>query len=130
MTREEKFMNEAIRIGMEGMQNNFGGPFGCVVVKNNEIIGRGCNSVIITNDPTAHAEVVAIREACKKLESFQLNDCEIYTTCEPCPCVWVLFIGPALQKFILQIQEQMRPILALMILLFMKKLRLQLMKEK
>ena len=69
MTREKKFMNEAVRIGLEGMRNNLGGPFGCVIVKDNEIIGKGCNSVIATNDPTAHAEIVAIRDACKNLQS-------------------------------------------------------------
>ena len=92
MTKEEKFMNEAISIGIEGMRNNLGGPFGCVIVKDDEIIGRGCNSVILTNDPTAHAEVVAIRDACNHLESFQLDGCEIYTTCEPCPmCMGAIY---------------------------------------
>lgn len=85
-------MQEAINVGLEGMRNNLGGPFGCVIVKDNEIIGRGCNSVISTNDPTAHAEVVAIRDACKRLNSFQLQDCEVYTTCEPCPmCMGALY---------------------------------------
>lgn len=92
MTREEQFMQEAINIGMEGMRNNLGGPFGCVIVKDDAIIGRGCNSVIATNDPTAHAEIVAIRDACSKLESFQLEECEVYTTCEPCPmCMGALY---------------------------------------
>jgi guanine deaminase len=92
MTREKKFMNEAVQIGIEGMLNNLGGPFGCVIVKNDEIIGKGCNSVIATNDPTAHAEIVAIRDACKNLRSFQLNDCEVYSTCEPCPmCMGALY---------------------------------------
>ena len=92
MTREEQFMQEAINIGLEGMRNNVGGPFGCVIIKDDAIIGRGCNSVIATNDPTAHAEVVAIREACKALGSFQLQDCEVYTTCEPCPmCMGALY---------------------------------------
>jgi len=92
MTREEKFMEEAIRIGREGMRNHVGGPFGCVVVKDDVIIGKGCNSVIITNDPTAHAEIVAIRDACIHLQSFQLKGCEVYTTCEPCPmCMGALY---------------------------------------
>lgn len=78
-------MNEAIRLSFETMRNNTGGPFGAVVVKNGEIIARGFNRVVSTNDPTAHAEVVAIREACKALNTFQLDDCEIYTSCEPCP---------------------------------------------
>lgn len=92
MSREMNFMQEAINIGMEGMRNNIGGPFGCVIVKNDEIIGRGCNSVISSNDPTAHAEIVAIRDACRHLGSFQLEDCEVYTTCEPCPmCMGALY---------------------------------------
>jgi len=92
MTREKKFMNEAAGIGLEGMRNNLGGPFGCVIVKDNEIIGKGCNSVIATNDPTAHAEIVAIRDACKNLQSFQLDECEVYATCEPCPmCLGALY---------------------------------------
>jgi tRNA(Arg) A34 adenosine deaminase TadA len=63
-----------------------------VIVKNNEIIGKGCNSVIATNDPTAHAEIVAIRDACNNLGAFQLTDCEVYTTCEPCPmCMGALY---------------------------------------
>ncbi|MBL0103917.1 MAG: nucleoside deaminase [Bacteroidetes bacterium] len=78
-------MNEAIRLSFETMRNNTGGPFGAVVVKNGEIIARDFNRVVSTNDPTAHAEVVAIREACKALNTFQLDDCEIYTSCEPCP---------------------------------------------
>ena len=92
MTREMQFMHEAIKIGLEGMRNNIGGPFGCVIVKEEKIIGRGCNSVISSNAPTAHAEVVAIRDACKNLGSFQLDNCEVYTTCEPCPmCMGALY---------------------------------------
>lgn len=79
------FMDEAIRLSFETMRNNTGGPFGAVVVKEGKIIARGFNRVISTNDPTAHAEVVAIREACKTLNNFQLVGCEIYTSCEPCP---------------------------------------------
>ena len=92
MRREMQFMQEAINVGLEGMRNNLGGPFGCVIVKDDKIIGKGCNSVIASNDPTAHAEVVAIRDACKTLGSFQLEDCEVYTTCEPCPmCMGALY---------------------------------------
>lgn len=92
MTREMQFMQQAINVGLEGMRNNIGGPFGCVIVKDDIVIGCGCNSVIATNDPTAHAEVVAIREACKTLGTFQLEDCEVYTTCEPCPmCLGALY---------------------------------------
>ena len=78
-------MQEAIRLSFETMRNNTGGPFGAVVVKDGKIIARGFNKVVSTNDPTAHAEVVAIREACKALNDFQLTGCEIYTSCEPCP---------------------------------------------
>ena len=85
MTREEKFMIEAIKMSQKGVHENEGGPFGCIVVKGDKIVGRGNNKVTSTNDPTAHAEVVAIRDACKNIGAFQLDDCEIYTSCEPCP---------------------------------------------
>jgi len=92
MERELKFMQEAIRLGKEGMMNNAGGPFGCVVVKGDTIIGRGWNRVTSTNDPTAHAEVTAIRDACSHLHDFQLEGCEIYTSCEPCPmCLGAIY---------------------------------------
>ncbi|MDB5207352.1 MAG: tRNA-specific adenosine deaminase [Flavisolibacter sp.] len=92
MTREEKFMMEAIALSKNGSENGEGGPFGCVIVKDNSIIGRGNNKVTSTNDPTAHAEVVAIRDACKNLGTFQLDDCEIYTSCEPCPmCLGAIY---------------------------------------
>ena len=85
MTREDKFMQEAIELSEKAMQNNGGGPFGCVIVKDAKIIGRGSNQVNANNDPTAHAEMVAIRDACKNLASPELNGCEIFTSCEPCP---------------------------------------------
>ena len=85
MSLEEIHMKEAIRLSFETMRNNNGGPFGAVVVKDGKIIARGFNKVTLTNDPTAHAEVVAIREACAALKDFQLTGCEIYTSCEPCP---------------------------------------------
>lgn len=92
MTREEKFMLEAIRISEEGVRNHEGGPFGCIVVRGDEIVGKGNNKVLLNNDPTAHAEVTAIRDACKNLGTFQLNDCEIYTSCEPCPmCLGAIY---------------------------------------
>src|SRR4051812_11550658 len=92
MTREEKFMLEAIQLSHYGMSNDEGGPFGCVVVKGDEIVGRGNNKVSSTNDPTAHAEITAIRDACKNLGTFQLDDCEIYTSCEPCPmCLGAIY---------------------------------------
>ena len=92
MTREEQFMQEAIKLSKNGVLNNEGGPFGCVVVKDDKIVGRGNNQVTSANDPTAHAEVVAIRDACKNLGTFQLDDCEIYTSCEPCPmCLGAIY---------------------------------------
>ena len=92
MTREEIFMQEAIALSQQGIVNNEGGPFGCVIVKGDEIIGRGNNKVVCNNDPTAHAEVVAIRDACKNLGTFQLHGCEIYTSCEPCPmCLGAIY---------------------------------------
>lgn len=92
MTREEKYMQEAIALSEKGMSNDEGGPFGCVIVKDDKIVGRGNNKVIINNDPTAHAEIVAIREACKNLGAFQLDGCELYTSCEPCPmCLGAIY---------------------------------------
>ncbi len=82
---KKSHMREAIRLSLVQMRAGKGGPFGAVVVRNGKIVGRGFNLVTSTNDPTAHAEVVAIREACKKLKTFQLDDCELYTSCEPCP---------------------------------------------
>jgi tRNA(Arg) A34 adenosine deaminase TadA len=79
------FMREAIRLSIQMMRRGKGGPFGAVVVKGNKIVGRGCNQVTSSNDPTAHAEIVAIREACKRLKTFCLEDCDLYTSCEPCP---------------------------------------------
>jgi len=92
MTREEEFMLEAIRLSKSGMTNNEGGPFGCVIVKDDVIVGRGNNKVLCNNDPTAHAEITAIRDACKNLGTFQLDGCEIYTSCEPCPmCLGAIY---------------------------------------
>ncbi len=92
MTNHEEFMNEAVKAALKGMQNNEGGPFGCIVVKDGEVIGRGNNKVTSTNDPTAHAEVTAIRDACKNVGSFQLDGCIIYTSCEPCPmCLGAIY---------------------------------------
>lgn len=85
-------MREAIALSNEGVQNNEGGPFGCVIVKEDKIVGRGNNKVTSSNDPTAHAEIVAIRDACKNLGTFQLEGCEVYTSCEPCPmCLGAIY---------------------------------------
>ena len=85
MAYSEIFLLEAIRLSKEKMEAGEGGPFGAVIVKDDEIVGRGWNRVVTANDPTAHAEVMAIREACSKLETFSLAGCEIYASCEPCP---------------------------------------------
>lgn len=93
LTENEKiFLKRAIELSELGMQSGNGGPFGCVIVRNNEIIGEGYNMVFSTNDPTAHAEVVAIRNACKKIGAYQLTDCDVYASCEPCPmCVGAIY---------------------------------------
>jgi tRNA(Arg) A34 adenosine deaminase TadA len=78
-------MSAAIQLALEGVASGRGGPFGTVVVKDGQIIGRGCNEVTSKNDPTAHSEIVAIREAAKTLGAFHLAGCELYATCEPCP---------------------------------------------
>ncbi len=89
---KKEFMAEAIRLAKENLKTGNGGPFGAVVVKNGIIVGKAGNSVTSTNDPTAHAEVNAIRDACKNLNTFQLDDCEIYTSCEPCPmCLGAIY---------------------------------------
>jgi len=85
-------MQRAIELAERGMDANSGGPFGCVIAKDGEIIGEGCNRVTSTNDPTAHAEIIAIREACQKLGAFQLDGCVVYTSCEPCPmCLGAIY---------------------------------------
>ncbi|SHI84687.1 tRNA(Arg) A34 adenosine deaminase TadA [Hymenobacter daecheongensis DSM 21074] len=88
----DEFMREAIRLSIEKMQAGHGGPFGAVVVKNGRVIARGFNQVTSTNDPTCHAEVDAIRKACQALGTFQLDDCDLYTSCEPCPmCLGAIY---------------------------------------
>ena len=85
-------MRQAIEIALEGVHAGHGGPFGALVVRAGRVIGSGCNRVLRDNDPTAHAEVVAIRRACAALESFRLEGCELYTTCEPCPmCLGAIY---------------------------------------
>lgn len=89
---EKKFMEEAIRLAVENAENGTGGPFGAVIVKDGKVIAACGNSVTPDNDPTAHAEVNAIREACRKLGVFQLEGCEVYTSCEPCPmCLGAIY---------------------------------------
>lgn len=85
-------MLRAIELAENGMEKGFGGPFGAIVVKDGKTIGEGFNSVIHTNDPTAHAEILAIREACNHLGTFDLHGCTLYTSCEPCPmCLGAIY---------------------------------------
>lgn len=91
-------MRAAIRISVAKMRANCGGPFGAVVVRQGKIVGRGWNQVTSTNDPTAHAEVSAIRDACRRLKTFQLGDCELYTSCEPCPMCLAAIYWARLRK--------------------------------
>lgn len=93
MTKEQlDFMREAIRLSRYGMDQNHGGPFGSVIVRDGEIVGRGNNMVTSTNDPTAHAEITAIRDACRRLNTYDLTGCDIYASCEPCPmCLTAIY---------------------------------------
>jgi guanine deaminase len=92
MTNQQLFIRKAIKLSLENVQTGKGGPFAALVVKDNNIIASGTNLVTSTNDPTAHAEIIAIREACKTLGSFQLEGCEIYSSCEPCPmCLGAIY---------------------------------------
>ena len=94
MSKDQKlaFMREAIKLSLENVESGNGGPFGAVIVKEGKIIGRGINLVTSLNDPTAHAEMVAIREACAFLGTYQLEGCTIYCSCEPCPmCLGAIY---------------------------------------
>jgi tRNA(Arg) A34 adenosine deaminase TadA len=104
--RERRFMQHAIALSRRGMENGDGGPFGAIVVRGEEIVGEGWNQVLTDTDPTAHAEVVAIRQACKKLGTFQLPDCEIYTSCEPCPmCLGAIYWARPLRVYYANTKE-------------------------
>ena len=92
LKQHHHFLREAIKMAEKGMKQGKGGPFGAVIVKDGKIIARGCNQVVSQNDPTRHAEVDAIRKACKKLKNFELKDCIIYSSCEPCPmCLGAIY---------------------------------------
>lgn len=85
-------MRRAIELSVRNVHSGNGGPFGAVIVKDGTVVGEGVNQVLATNDPSAHAEVMAIRAACQKLKTFQLSDCEVYTSCEPCPmCMGLIY---------------------------------------
>ena len=97
-------MRRAIKLAAENVRAGRGGPFGAVVVQGRQVVAEGTNLVTSTNDPTAHAEVVAIRRACAALGTFQLSGCELYTSCEPCPMCLAQFIGPRPQRFISELR--------------------------
>jgi len=94
----QEFLREAIRLSLEKMEAGDGGPFGAVVVQNGRIVVRGWNRVTSTNDPTAHAEIVAIRDACANLNTFSLAGCQIYTSCEPCPMCFAAIYWSRLER--------------------------------
>ena len=103
---KEDFMREAIRLSIENVESGKGGPFAAVIVKDGGIIATGVNEVTSSNDPTAHAEVVAIRKACSTLNSFQLDGCEIYCSCEPCPmCLGAIYWARAANIYIANTKE-------------------------
>ena len=90
--KQRQFMQKAIALSLENVNLSAGGPFGALIVKEEEVISQGKNQVTTNNDPTAHAEIVAIRQACQKLQTFQLTGCELYTSCEPCPmCLGAIY---------------------------------------
>jgi tRNA(Arg) A34 adenosine deaminase TadA len=93
-----EFMKEAKELAEENLTTNAGGPFGACVVKDGEIIGRGSNKVVSESDPTAHAEIMAIRDACKNIGTYDLSDCELYTSCYPCPMCLSAIIWANIKK--------------------------------
>lgn len=95
---KNKIMNLCVDSCIDGMKNKHGGPFGCAIVMGEEIVAIGHNMVVVNNDPTAHGEVTTIREACKKLGTFDLSDCELYTTSEPCPMCMSAIIWANIKK--------------------------------
>jgi guanine deaminase len=106
VNKPEDFMREAIRLSIENVESGKGGPFAAVIVKNGRMIATGVNEVTSTNDPTAHAEVVAIRNACKSLNSYQLDGCEIYCSCEPCPmCLGAIYWARAAKIYFANTKE-------------------------
>lgn len=103
---KEDFMREAIRLSIDNVESGKGGPFAAVIVKDGKIIASGVNEVTSSNDPTAHAEVVAIRKACSTLHSFQLDGCEIYCSCEPCPmCLGAIYWARAAKIYFANTKE-------------------------
>ena len=106
MTNQQLFIRKAIKLALENIQAGKGGPFAALIVKDNTIIASGTNLVTSLNDPTAHAEIIAIREACKILGTFQLRGCEMYSTCEPCPmCLGAIYWARLAKIFIASIMQ-------------------------
>ncbi|HMO32049.1 MAG TPA: nucleoside deaminase [Lacibacter sp.] len=106
MQQPEDFMREAIRLSVQNVTTGGGGPFAAVIVKDGQIIATGVNEVTGSNDPTAHAEVVAIRKACRELNSFQLEGCDIYCSCEPCPmCLGAIYWARPARVFFANTKE-------------------------
>jgi guanine deaminase len=90
--KDREYLRQAIELARRGVVEGLGGPFGCVIVKDGVVIGKGCNGVTSSNDPTAHAEIMAIRDACLQLGHYQLTDCILYASCEPCPmCLGAIY---------------------------------------
>ena len=107
---KNKFMKRVIELSIESVDKG-GGPFGCVIIKDNQIIAEGSNKVTKNNDPTAHGEIVAIREACNKLNNFNLDGCELYSTCEPCPmCLSAIYWARISKIFYANTREDARKI--------------------
>jgi guanine deaminase len=107
----DRFMSKAIRMSIENVTSGQGGPFAAVVVKNGEVVGAGVNEVAPANDPTAHAEIVAIRQACRELGHFELTGCDIYATCEPCPmCLGAIYWARPARVFFANSREDARDI--------------------
>lgn len=107
----DSYMSQAIAMSIESVTRDSGGPFAALVVRDGEIVGAGVNQVTSTNDPTAHAEIVAIREACRRLKSFQLSGCDVYTTCEPCPmCLGAIYWARPQRVFFANTREDARDI--------------------
>lgn len=106
MTNQQLFIRKAIKLSLENVQTGKGGPFAALIVKDNIIIASGTNLVTSLNDPTAHAEIIAIREACKILGTFQLEGCEMYSSCEPCPmCLGAIYWARLAKIFIASIMQ-------------------------
>jgi guanine deaminase len=90
--KDREYLREAIELARGGVTSGLGGPFGCIIVRDGQVVGKGRNEVTSSNDPTAHAEIVAIRDACRLLGSYQLSDCVLYASCEPCPmCLGAIY---------------------------------------